>query len=305
MRVRRARLQHPRMSEARLAEAVEFLNGPGFIPVESEPAQVEFEAGGDGRHFRFPSPRPGEVVENNMVYGRLYRCGEHWREKPVVVLLPGGADFHNHRFGFPWVARHCNRVGLNAVTMELPYQFRRRPRERQSFAKIDYVRLSQITAQGVAEIRSVAGWLRTEGCPGIALWGVSLGAWLGGLVVRCDERINAAVMIAAPDNLLTRVEQIVWPDNEDAQSVCKTLNRTPLRLAWAQPVVPKENILLVQGDHDLFVTKGPAEICHGWGGPEIWHLPHGHIGVGSSMVPGLNRRILQWLGKRLPGFGRT
>lgn len=119
-------------------------------------------------------------------------------------------------------------------------------------------------------------------------------------MVRCDGRINAAVMIAAPDNLLARVEEIVWPDNEEAQFVCKAFNRTPVRLTWAQPVVPKENILLVQGDYDLFVKKGPTDICDGWDGPDLWHLRHGHIGAGSSMVPGLNRRILRWLGKRLP-----
>ena len=298
--------RHQRTGDGRLQEAVEFLNGPDFSPVESAPARVEFDSKAGGRHFHFPTPRSGEVAENNMVYGRLYRCGERWRERPAVVLLHGGGDFHNHRFGFPWIASRCNRAGFNAVTMELPYQFRRRPRERQMFTKLDYLRLSQIVAQGVAEIRAVIGWLQAEGCPGITLWGVSLGAWLGGMVVCRDPRVNSSVMIAAPNNLLVRVEQIVWRDDGDAsterRAVCDALNRTPLRLASAQPVIRKENILLVQGDYDLFVTSGPMEIQEGWGGPELWRLRQGHIGAGSGMVPGLNGRILRWLAERQISF---
>ena len=57
----------------RLEEALQFLKGPDFIPAESQPARVEFNG---PLHFRFPTPRPGDFAENNVVYGRLYRCGD-------------------------------------------------------------------------------------------------------------------------------------------------------------------------------------------------------------------------------------
>lgn len=38
---------------ARLAEAIEFLNGSNFIPAESKPAELEFTS---RIHFKFPSP---------------------------------------------------------------------------------------------------------------------------------------------------------------------------------------------------------------------------------------------------------
>ena len=47
----------------RLEEALKFLKGPNFIPAESPPARVEFT---DPLRFRFPTPRPGEFVENNI-----------------------------------------------------------------------------------------------------------------------------------------------------------------------------------------------------------------------------------------------
>jgi len=37
----------------------------------------------------FPNPKGWQKVveENNIVYGRLYRCAERWQERPVIVLL--------------------------------------------------------------------------------------------------------------------------------------------------------------------------------------------------------------------------
>jgi hypothetical protein len=74
----------------RLQEALQFLKGPDFIPAESEPARVEFSPNPWGLHFRFPTPRPCGAAENNIVYGRFYRCAGRWQERPVVVLLHGG-----------------------------------------------------------------------------------------------------------------------------------------------------------------------------------------------------------------------
>jgi len=292
-----------RLERVRLQEAVEFLNGPDFIPNDSAPAPVEFHNGPPGLHFSFPSPRPNETAENNLVYGRLYRVAGRWQERPAVLLIHGGADSYNHRFGFPWIARGCNRAGANAVTMELPDHFQRRPRRREAVTQIDYVFLSRIVAQAVADIRSLAGWLLTEGCPNVTLWGISYGAWLAGMIACRDARINSVVMMAPPDNLLVRAEEMWWVQiqdtKEELEARCKALNGTPLKLASCQPVVRRENVLLIHGDYDLFVGNGPMEIWEGWGRPEIWYLPHGHIGVGSGMVPGLTQRTIHWLTTRL------
>src|SRR5688572_9929472 len=69
-------------SDPRLEEAIRFLNGPDFIPTDSQPAQMEFNG---PLHFRFPTPRPCEFTENNVVHGRLYRCPERWQERPVII----------------------------------------------------------------------------------------------------------------------------------------------------------------------------------------------------------------------------
>jgi len=284
----------------RLEEALQFLKGPDFIPAESQPARVEFNG---PLHFRFPTPRPGDFAENNVVYGRLYRCAERWQERPVIVLLHGGMDFPNHRFLFPLIARRCNRAGFNAATMELPYHFQRHVRQLDGGI---YLRWAELMAQGVAEIRALTGWLLGEGCPAVALWGVSLGAWLAGLVSCRDARLASVVMTASParlNNLLSQAEQVIGRRRREVRlprrEAYDALDTTPLNLNLSQPIIPRENILLIEGMYDLCVSSGPIELWQTWGRPEIWRLPHGHIGIGSQLIPGLRGRVLRWLAPRL------
>ena len=93
----------------KLEEALEFLNGPDFIPAASDPAQIEFHG---PRHFKFPTPRPCEDEENNIVYGRLYRCAQRWQERPVIILVDCSPAVGYHT-AFPWLARRFNRAGFN------------------------------------------------------------------------------------------------------------------------------------------------------------------------------------------------
>jgi pimeloyl-ACP methyl ester carboxylesterase len=171
--------------DLKLEQAVQFLNGPDFIPAESQPAQLDFIPDAPGGRFRFPTPRPCEFAENNVVHGRLYRCADAWQERPVIVLLHGGGDLPGHRFAFHLFARRCQRAGFNVATLELLYHFHRRPRQygplsllRQYIPLIsrDYLQMAKTYAQAVAEIRGLSGWLLAEGCPAVALVGVSLGA---------------------------------------------------------------------------------------------------------------------------------
>src|SRR5215831_5748139 len=113
--------------DLRLEQAVQFLNGPDFIPAESQPAQLEFGSDASVGRFRFLTPRPGEFAENNMVHGRLYRCADAWQERPIVVFLHGASDLPGQQFLFHVFARRFQRAGFNAAALELPYHFQRRP----------------------------------------------------------------------------------------------------------------------------------------------------------------------------------
>ena len=145
-------LRHAPRPKWKLEEALELLNGPDFIPAASDPAQMEFSG---PRDFKFSSPRPCEDEENNIVYGRLYRCAERWQERPVIILLDGAFSVGYHT-AFPWLARRINRAGFNVTTLVAPYDLQRRPRRPIEENCLEF---SQAMAQNVAEIRALTGWL--------------------------------------------------------------------------------------------------------------------------------------------------
>jgi pimeloyl-ACP methyl ester carboxylesterase len=228
------------LGNAKLKEAIEFLNGPDFIPAESKPARLEFKS---KVHFQFPSPRPCDIAANNIVYGRFYRCAENWEKRPTVILLHGGGDFLNHRYRFPLMVPAIQRAGFNAATLVAPYHFQRRALHLE---KWDNLRSAGAFAQGVAEIRALTGWLLEQGCPAVALFGISLGGWLAGLAATRDTRLKA-VVLAVPgvraDYRASRGERIIWRRVREVfqkqKSVREALDATPVNLTLSKPVIPK------------------------------------------------------------------
>jgi pimeloyl-ACP methyl ester carboxylesterase len=288
----------------RLEEALEFLKGPGFVSADSQPAQVEFNGHLD---FRFPTPRPCNFTENNVVHGRFYRCGERWQERPAVILLHGSGDSLNYNYRFPLIARRCNRAGFNAASLVAPYHFKRRPRQvGGSLGYSDYLQFAEATAQAIAEIRALTGWLLAKGCPSIALWGYSLGAWYAGMAACQDARLAAVVLGAACVRINPWMEErAIRPRIRRklprVRAICDALKLTAFNLTMNQPVIPPKNILLLEAFHDsMMVPREDSEdLWQSWGQPDIWRLPHGHIGVCCGFVPGLSERVVRWLSPRL------
>src|SRR6266508_3660501 len=238
----------------RLEESLRFLKGPGFVPTDSQPAQVEFSG---PLHFRFPTPRP------------------------------------------------CNRAGFNVATLVPPYHFQRCPRERAEFDTGDCLFWAERAAQASAEIRALTGWLLGEGCPAVALWGYSLGAAFAGMTVCHDARLAAVVMAAPPARLRPcdyrlAVRPSIRRRWQSVRGLCESLNLTAMNLTTIRPSIPKENILLIEGIHDLLCSKDDIEdLWQAWGQPGIWRLPCGHVRICCGGVPGLPGRVLRWLAFRL------
>lgn len=293
--------------DPRLEEALHFLNGPDFLPTESPPAQVKFNG---PVHFRFPTPRPCDFAENNVVHGRLYRCPERWQKRPVIILLPGWNDSASYKLRFPLLARRCNRAGFNVATLVPPYHFQRRPRRRAAFDSGHCLLLAESTAQAIAEIRALTGWLLREGCPAVALWGYSMGAGHAGMAVCRDARLAAVVLASPAVRFRPWVEQrAVRPRIrgrlQSVHELCERMNLTPMNLTMIKPAIPREKILLIEGTHDLICLKDHIEdLWQSWGQPDIWRLPTGHVAVCCGGVPGLPARVLRWLEPRLnkPAF---
>ena len=131
------------------------------------------------------------------------------------------------------------------------------------------------------------------------MWGYSFGGWLAGLTACCDGRLATVVLTAPRVRMNLPLPNVIFPRRireilQVERSAWEILDRTPLNLATTQPVIPKQNILLIEALHDLFVgTEGIEGPWQAWGQPEIWRLPHGR--VSKALAPGLKARVLRWL----------
>jgi pimeloyl-ACP methyl ester carboxylesterase len=245
----------------------------------------------------------------------LFRCGKDWEKRPAIILLHGGriiqssAGSISYRFGYPLIARRCNRMRFNAATLEAPYHFQRQQPRPGAIGQPDYLRSAEAAAQAVAEIRALTGWLLERGCPAVALWGVSMGGWHAGLTVCRDPRLAAVVMtVPVVHSNPEFVDRIIWRSVRERlqreRAADEMLDTTPFNLTSARPAIPRENILLIGSIHDLVCPmKSIEELRQVWGRPDIWRLPHGHNSF--MIMPGLTGRVLRWLASRLEAGGKT
>jgi pimeloyl-ACP methyl ester carboxylesterase len=165
------------------------------------------------------------------------------------------------------------------------------------------LRSAEAAAQAIVEIRALIGWLLEEGCPAVALWGVSMGGWQAGLTVCRDARLTAVVMTVPVVHSNPKAdERLIWRSVRDRwrreRAAEEKLDMTPFNLTTARPVIPRENILLIGGVHDLICPmESIEELWQSWGQTNLWRLPHGHNSF--MMQPGLTGRVLCWLAPRL------
>jgi dienelactone hydrolase len=270
----------------------DFLNGPVTTPKDFRFVRK--------RSFQFTSPAPSPWKRNNTVHGRLYKASEPWTDKPTLVLLHGWNAHTAYRTLFPHLARRLTRRGVNVAMFELPYHSRRKPRGRRAvrnFLSGDLVHVAQATHQAMADARALIAWLKEQGCPHIGLWGISLGAWLSGMLACIESRVDFAVLmtpVARMDRLIAELD-FCAPIRRSLGATKMQLDS--LNLATRRPKVARENILVVASEHDLFAPIATIEeLCAAWGGPELWRPRHGHISILMSMP--VMERTIRWVARK-------
>jgi pimeloyl-ACP methyl ester carboxylesterase len=283
---------------ARSREAAEWLARPDFFTPDAPAAKLEFS----GEHdFTFASPCDIGPPRNRLVHGRLFRAGSSLKDRPTVVLMHGWNDEPGYLWRQPALARRLAATGLNVAMLELPYHLHRRPGappELRDFISGDLAAMVAATHQALADHRALFGWLEEQGTNRIAIWGYSLGAWLAGLLACHDSRVDTAVLSTPLSDVATTMAQLPF-----CRPLRRSLAREPvdlsrLNLASHRPRMPLERVLLLVGEHDLFIPRPSLdELWEVWGRPERRVVAQGHLSILAS------RRVLRdtsdWLWSRL------
>ncbi len=270
----------------------ELLRRPDLFKTAVGPANdLTFQS---GHAFQFTSPVDSPWPENRIVHGKFYRAGRNWQNRPSVILLHG------------WNGEL--RRGINAAMFELPYHAQRKPQAPgaiRNFISHDLVRMVEATRQALADASALSGWLQKQGSPRIGVWGISLGAWLAGLLA-CHESRLAAALLMTPVNRMDRAIR----ELEFCEPIRRSLDAAPvplpqeslerLNLLYHEPLIPPEKILLVESRYDLFAPPETVEeLWRAWGQPQIWRVRHGHISILMSLP--IMERAVRWLAAALTG----
>lgn len=284
--IRMARLHlEKRVGESDSGEVQELPGEPDFFNDEIRPpGKMVFSGSHD---FICDSPLQGVAPQSRRIYGKFYRWDDRWRKRPVLMMLHGWNGENCYHYLFPLLALRCRRFGISLVSFQLPCHGKRRAPSGPGadFISPDLSAMVRSTQQALADAQSLIGWLKQEGCGPIGVWGISLGAWLAGLLACNDDRLSFAVLMTPISRMDRAVQEL-----EFCAPIRRTLKRRELpfgglNLPDHRPLMNRRNLLLVEGRHDLFAPRERIEeLWEAWDRPPIVRFQHGHMSILVSAV---------------------
>ncbi|WP_176717309.1 alpha/beta fold hydrolase [Vulcanibacillus modesticaldus] len=241
--------------------------------------------------YRYESEVNSSYKENNYITGKYYQNLAETDEKPVHVIFIHGWRMKNLTKIKKMFLKQFMEFGYNMYFFTLPYHFDRTPEislyngELMISANIE--RTLVAVKQAVQDLRSLIYWLKENYGGKVVLVGVSLGGYVANLTSIVEKEIDLLVSIMYANNLA----HVIWNSTtgkyikqelEKNRITFKQLNDhwrliTPSNF---KPIIPLENILLINGKYDLYVTPEDSEhFWQAWGRPNRISYPSGHSGI--------------------------
>lgn len=205
--------------------ATQALADPDYFPA---PAWDERQFQRQDRWLTFPSDIPTDVEQNNRVRARITESGG--LDHALVIFHHWNASRRNDR-----IARFFAKRGITVVEIAMPYHFER---SRPGSHYADFMlspnlgRTVQSVGQAVCDGRKLILWLKRQGYGRISVLGMSLGAWVAGLVAAHDASVSKASLFLGAGSLA----DMVWTGRATRairESLEPTIALSDLRRAWA------------------------------------------------------------------------
>ncbi len=262
--------------------------------------------------------RPGEPGgERWMAYGPNAHATaaivrHQGEQRPWVVCV------HGFCMGYPFmdivglhVAKLHHELGLNVALPVLPLHGPRKVTlvSGEPFLSFDLMNTVHGLSQAVWDLRRLIGWIRAQGATSIALYGVSLGAYVISLLAGLEDEKFDAIVAGIPVADLPTLFHEHSPVHIRARSiehrilggVAEDVYRVVSPLSF-EPNVAPDNRFIYAGYGDRLAFPEQARLLwEHWGRPEINWYAGNHVGyLWSGQVAGFLRDSLASAGLRVP-----
>jgi hypothetical protein len=208
--------------------------------------------------------------------------------RPWVVATHGFACGYAFMDFVGLHALHLHRdLGLNVVMPVLPLHGPRKINRfsGEEFLSFDLINTVHGLTQAIWDIRQILSWVRAQGAPDIALYGVSLGGYVTALLTSLENDIDAAVagipvvdfpaMFRHQSPLHIRLRAV---EHEILDGNAEIVHRVISPLAMP-PRLPRERRFIFAGLGDRMAPPTQAHaLWHHWQEPEILWYGGNHVG---------------------------
>lgn len=229
------------------------------------------------------------------------------RPRPWVVAI------HGFGMGYPFMdlrglhAGHLhNDLGLNVVMPVLPLHGPRKISRvsGEAFLSYDLINTVHGLAQTVWDLRRILSWVRTQDPTGIALYGVSLGAYAASLMAGLEDGIDAVVagipVVDFPEMFRQQSPHHIRlraVEHEILDGNAEIVHRVVSPLAF-EARVPFANRFIFAGLGDRMAPPSQAHaLWRHWEEPEIFWYGGNHVGYLWS------KQVTRFLGESLARCG--
>lgn len=240
--------------------------------------------------FQFDSLIKTAFSLNNRIKGEIYLHDKESENTPNIIFVHGWRMNSYDKLKSIFL-KETTRLGWNMYFPPLPYHMERTPTESlyngEFMISANMDRTLEAAQQSVIDLRSMIQWIKLNKPGPVFIVGVSLGGWITNLLATLETQIDGIVSIYYAN----RLSYSIWNTipgkfiREDLE--LHGVSYEELIQHWditdpskALPKVKKENILLISGRKDQYISLEDADyLWNSWNRPRRLVYNNGHSGI--------------------------
>ncbi len=239
--------------------------------------------------YTFRSLINDKYEKNNVCFGEYYNTKKN--SKSVSVILVHGWRSDNNSYMRDIYLKSFMEKGYNFYTYTLPYHFERSPENSYNGEYMISANVKRTLAsinQSVTDLRALIIYLKHHQKDKVIVIGNSLGGLVTNMTATLEKNIDILISIFYANSLPFSVWNTIVGKYVKKDFVeNSTMQYEELEKKWSlitpsnfKPAISKENILLISGEHDLFVLEEDTKsLWEAWNKPKRLLYKCGHAGI--------------------------